>query len=278
MGPMITCNSGRAAALLIAFAVAPGRLEAQDPPPDSAASSPQVPTGTEWPVLWLAGAAILVLPFDETITADLFDPEVQSDSRLKNVAAGFRWYGIPGTWLIAGSLYAAGRLGKEPGTARLGLRALEAILAAEAAGFAGKALAGRARPSVDPGDSFDFQLGRGMRRGDSYHSFPSTHTAAAFALAAAISEESRYCCGEFVRQLGPVLYGAAILVGASRLYEGRHWASDVLGGAAVGTLAGLRVVRYHRDHPGGWLDHWLLPRAAARAGAGTVLVWALPLE
>lgn len=276
----MTSKAGLAAALLIALAHAPATLEAQDPPPDSVATvaAPRAQTGMEWPVLWLAGAAILALPFDEQITSDLFDPEVQSDSRLKNVAAGFRWYGAPGTWLIAGSLYAAGRLGKEPGTARLGLRALEAILAAEATGLAGKTLAGRARPAVDADDPFDFQLARGMHRGDAYHSFPSTHTAAAFALAAAISEESRYCCGEFVRQLGPVLYGGAVLVGASRLYEGRHWASDVLAGAAVGTLAGMRVVRYHREHPGGWLDHWLLPRAAARTGAGTVLVWVLPLE
>jgi hypothetical protein len=41
------------------------------------------------------------------------------------------------------------------------------------------------------------------------------------------------------------MYGGAALVGLSRMYNNRHWASDVITGAAIGTFAGTKVVRYH---------------------------------
>jgi hypothetical protein len=42
------------------------------------------------------------------------------------------------------------------------------------------------------------------------------------------------------------------------MYNNRHWASDVLVGAGIGTFAGLKVVRYHGTHPGNRVDKWLL--------------------
>jgi membrane-associated phospholipid phosphatase len=38
---------------------------------------------------------------------------------------------------------------------------------------------------------------------------------------------------------------AATFVGFSRMYEDKHWASDVLLGAAIGELCGRVVTRYH---------------------------------
>jgi hypothetical protein len=48
------------------------------------------------------------------------------------------------------------------------------------------------------------------------------------------------------------------MVGLSRMYNNRHWASDVLAGAAIGIFAGNKVVRYHHSHPGNRLDEWLV--------------------
>jgi membrane-associated phospholipid phosphatase len=46
----------------------------------------------------------------------------------------------------------------------------------------------------------------------------------------------------------PVLaYGAASLIGLSRISENKHWISDVFAGAAIGYLSGRLVVNnYHR--------------------------------
>ena len=39
--------------------------------------------------------------------------------------------------------------------------------------------------------------------------------------------------------VAPVMFGGASLVGVSRMYHDKHWASDVVLGAAVGTFSGL---------------------------------------
>ena len=61
-------------------------------------------------------------------------------------------------------------------------------------------------------------------------SFPSGHTAASFAVAAAI-----YMAG--YRKMGRFLYVFAALIGASRLYLGVHYPTDVIAGAIVGVLS-----------------------------------------
>ncbi len=65
--------------------------------------------------------------------------------------------------------------------------------------------------------------------------------------------------------VAPVLYGGATLVGLSRMYHNKHWASDVVLGAAIGTFSGLKVVRYSHAHPDNPVDKVLL-RAIDRAG------------
>lgn len=61
-------------------------------------------------------------------------------------------------------------------------------------------------------------------------SFPSGHTAASFAVAATI-----YMAG--YRKMGRFLYVFAALIGASRLYLGVHYPTDVIAGAIVGVLS-----------------------------------------
>lgn len=61
-------------------------------------------------------------------------------------------------------------------------------------------------------------------------SFPSGHTAASFAVAAAI-----YMAG--YRKSGRFLYLLATLIGLSRLYLGVHYPTDVIAGAIVGLFS-----------------------------------------
>lgn len=207
---------------------------------------------------FLVGAAALA-PFDMALAGWIQDSVPQANRYLGTGADLFRILGYPGTLAVTGSLYAAGRIGGRPDMAAVGLHATEAVVIAVAVTYLAKGVAGRARPAADPDHPFDLGFGRGF--GDNrYQSFPSGHTTAAFATAAAIGSEVGHLRPDLRIPIGSVLFAAASLVGISRMYHNEHWASDVLVGAAIGTFAGWKVVRYHRTRPGNWVDETFLSR------------------
>jgi undecaprenyl-diphosphatase len=71
-------------------------------------------------------------------------------------------------------------------------------------------------------------------------SFPSDHSTAAFAIAAAFLLYGS-------RRVGLAFLAAAVLICLSRIYVGTHYVSDVLGGALVGTVACLSVGAAYRE-------------------------------
>lgn len=73
------------------------------------------------------------------------------------------------------------------------------------------------------------------------HSFPSGHTAAAFAAAVAL-----FACH---RKAGTIALFLAFLMGFSRLYLFVHYPSDVLAGALLGVLFGLIGYRLTNKKP-----------------------------
>jgi hypothetical protein len=72
--------------------------------------------------------------------------------------------------------------------------------------------------------------------------------------------------------VAPVMYGGATLIGASRMYSNNHWASDVLMGAAIGTFAGRKIVRFHHSHPSNDIDRILLGATIMPHGDGGAVV------
>jgi len=210
--------------------------------------------------LILAGftvGTVAVAPLDMHLAQVLQDPRAQENRVLGHSATAFKFLGVPGTVFIGLALYAVGRIDDQRRVQDLGLHGVEAVVLSTATSFGIKMLAGRARPHVDITNPHNFQLGRGFS-GDDYQAFPSGHTTSAFAFAAAVSRETQMWWPQSRWYIGTAVYAGATLVGISRMYNNVHWASDVLGGAAIGTLLGLKVVKYHHSHPGNRIDRALL--------------------
>jgi len=206
-------------------------------------------------------ATILTRPIDKRAAVALQDSVWQANSIYQKTAAIVRNIALPGSGIIGVTMYATGRLTHSERLAQVGLHGTEALAIGAVTGTILKDTFGRARPFVDTTgpNPDDWQLLRGFHAGESYRSFPSGHSTAAFAAAAAVSAEtSRWWPQLTYFGIGPILYGGAAAVGLSRMYNNRHWASDVITGAMIGTFAGTKVVRYHRTHPGNRLDRWLL--------------------
>ena len=72
-------------------------------------------------------------------------------------------------------------------------------------------------------------------------SFPSGHTAASFASVAALKTANS-------RLWKPAL-ALAVVIALSRLYLYAHWPTDILGGAAVGILAGWLGTKLAQSFP-----------------------------
>ena len=89
-------------------------------------------------------------------------------------------------------------------------------------------------------------------------SFPSGHTTAAFAFATIVSAETAHWWPNSKWPIGTIMYGGAALTGVSRIYNEFHWASDVVAGAAIGTLTGIKVYRYTHSHPNNKVDKFFL--------------------
>ena len=216
-------------------------------------------------------------PTDRYFARILQDSSAQANRNIRLPAAGLRIIGYPGSIIIGTTMYAVGRIGGNERMADLGLHGTEAILIGAGVGSVLKGVFGRARPFLDRENPNDFSLGRGFT-GDEYKSFPSGHTVAGFAAAAAVVSETDRWWPEATIYVAPLMYGGAALIGVSRMYNNKHWASDVVMGAAIGTFAGLKVVRYHHSHPDNKIDEWLLGVTIKPGPEGGRMLrfWAVP--
>jgi len=103
-----------------------------------------------------------------------------------------------------------------------------------------KALFRRERPVLYTADAATAAADR-----DNYKSMPSSHTALAFAAATSyfvIAQRQKLPHRE---RNALLLYGGAVLVGTLRVVAGKHFPTDVLAGAALGTGIGWLVPTVH---------------------------------
>ena len=276
-------------ALVLALGVIPPtRLAAQNPPPgddrtvvprDTAHAERRQTLFTFRDAILaggFAGITVAMFPLDKNIARQIRQDSTFNGFTQKS-AVGFETISSPGAYVIGGSLYLIGRFAKKPDLQDFGWHGTEAVLVANAVTGLLKGTLGRARPFVsNDTNPRDFHFGGGFRTADR-QSFPSGHTTTAFAAAAAVTSEIRRLHPKALPYVATVMYGGATLVGLSRMYHNKHWASDVALGAAIGTFSGLKVVRYSHAHPDNKVDRVMLHAVIAPDGhGGSYLGFALP--
>jgi membrane-associated phospholipid phosphatase len=142
---------------------------------------------------------------------------------------------IGSTYVILGTAtatYIAGRHLKWPRLQHLGMDEIEATILAEGFSEGLKLAVRRDRPvQVDGNQS-------------STYSFPSGHATLTFAAATVLQQHLGY-------KAGLPTYLVASYVAASRLHDNRHFASDVVFGAALGVTIGRTVTWHGRNFYGG---------------------------
>jgi membrane-associated phospholipid phosphatase len=166
------------------------------------------------------GFALGARPFDVAVSTHLRNHH----DLVNTIFAPGKYYGNTpeqialsiGTWVI-------GRVLDKPKMSHLGMDLLRAQAVTELLVEPIKLATGRERPD-----------------GSNHQSFPSGHAAVTFAAATVIQRHLGW-------RRSLIAYGIASYVAASRLHDNRHYLSDVVFGAAVGTIAGRTVTAHGRD-------------------------------
>ncbi|RYY67328.1 MAG: phosphatase PAP2 family protein [Chitinophagaceae bacterium] len=204
--------------------------------------------GRDWRLLAEYAGATIALSFaDKPIQKEGLKLRNQSDA-LRSVSSYVTNFGANYEVYVLGGLGLYGYVFKNTKMRTTTLLASQSYISSAIFSFTLKFLVGRQRPYViDPktgsNDPHRF-FGPFSKPGgpSDNQSFPSGHTTAAFSAATVYALEYRD------RPWVPILaYSAATLIGVSRITENKHWATDVLAGAALGYATGRLVVNnYHR--------------------------------
>jgi hypothetical protein len=193
----------------------------------SGGSSGSEPHAVQWyEAAAVAGVVVASAFLDETVQDYTQSHRTETKD---DIASVFRHMGQPEVYATVGlGTILAGLIASDDDVTRAGGRITGSLVTAGLSNGIIKYVVGRTRPnhsSIPDPDEFAPFSGN--------VSFPSGHTAMAFALAASVSNEVHF----WPAQVG--LYGAATLTGWSRINDNKHWLSDVVGGAAVGITSAM---------------------------------------
>jgi len=229
----------RSARYAAALLVAASALDAQS---NSAARPPLFTTADAvWSAVFLGGSVALSTA-DVRISRWMIARHNGSrDTLARNLARAQE-----GTLTVGNlALYGIARLAGWSNVADITFHAAEAVVVGSVASQVIRGPLGRARPyESNYSDQYDFHWFQGFTN-FKYRAYPSIHTASAFGVATVYTLEAQRRSHKAAWIVGPIAYGLAAAPGISRLYQGQHWASDILSGAFMGTLAGAKIVRYN---------------------------------
>ena len=181
------------------------------------------------------GTGTLIYIFDQEIQDWVQDQRTSTSGDVSKVV---RRLG-EGPFLIGliGGLYATGELTNNNSLRKTALLSLESWLTSGFIVWVFKVVAGRARPST--GDSKDtFHMFSGKSK---FHSFPSGHSASAFAVATTIADQTENVWVDIFA------YSLATSVALSRVHDNNHWLSDVFLGSAIGYFVAKKICVLNRS-------------------------------
>lgn len=138
-------------------------------------------------------------------------------------------FGAEHSLLVMGGIFTYGLLARNDKSKSTALLALESFALASLVTRIPKTIVGRERPDSGYGP---YKI-NGPFGGSS---FPSGHTTASFAVASVIATQFRDS-----KWIPITAYSVAGLAGISRIYDNKHWLTDVVAGATIGTLVGNLV-------------------------------------
>jgi hypothetical protein len=200
---------------------------------DFATTPFQLENGNLFLTLGVAGAIGLTYGFDGQIRDKLQRNRSRSIDKAADTGS---LIGDPYLHLgFAALVYGGGIMAEAPRWKETGEMLGEALIIADGATLILKEATGRGRPiaTSHKGDFKPF----GFK--SNFDSLPSMHTASSFAMASVLARTSDSM------SVAVLSYCAAAFVGFSRMNQDKHWASDVLLGAAIGELAGRVAVSQH---------------------------------
>ena len=186
--------------------------------------------GREW--LYVAGGAAVVA------TASLADESLSDAARESGQTSGaagtiLESLGGAGSFLLLGGFWVAGAIGHDSKAKNVFVDGLASSLIAS--GIITPIVAtfvGRERPTAEQG-AYSFHPFEGR-------SFPSGHATQAFAVASVIATSYDQAWVKVAS------YGVATLVAYERVRRGKHFPTDVVVGAVIGTSVGRSVVHFNR--------------------------------
>ena len=227
-------------ALLLALLVSaiPAHADAAAAPRDDA----RLTRGDAVFALATGAAVALAMTQDRWATRQVASADGATANGLASTAERLGNTGVVGPTLVGFDLVA-----RASGHPHVGAATERVALSVAAVGVSTillKQVVGRSRPYESPDDPYHFTAFSG------HTSFPSGHTSVAFAVAGALSCESR------ARWVPWVTLPAASAVAWSRVHDRAHWLSDVVAGGAWGWWASRKVDRLARTR---WPDGlWVL--------------------
>jgi membrane-associated phospholipid phosphatase len=184
---------------------------------------------------WLKTGALVIA----TGLAFSLDPKIkesvthQRSASFDNVTDyGEKFGNISYAGIFAGGMYLTGKILGDKDISTTGRMLVESVLYTGLTVSLVKYAVGRSRPYTNegPSDVFEYTFQ------ESNVSFPSGHTAIAFTVSTVLSRRINNPFASIA------LYGLAGFTGYQRIYDDKHWFSDVFVGAAIGYFIGNSIV------------------------------------